>query len=74
MRGEPQCRSALAKYHLKEEIRVGVKFRQAPRDRVVREATFHTRATAENPVRFALVGDLANGKAIDVIRITKPQK
>lgn len=31
-------------------------------DRTVREGTFETRASAEKPIRFVAVGDLANGK------------
>ncbi len=39
-----------------------VRYRVKLGDAVVREASFRTRATADKPVRFALVGDLANGK------------
>jgi len=39
-----------------------VRYRVKLGDAVIREATFRTRATADQPVRFALVGDLANGK------------
>jgi hypothetical protein len=39
-----------------------VRYRVKLGTRVVREASFRTRATADRPVRFALVGDLANGK------------
>jgi len=39
-----------------------VRYRVKLGDAVVREASFRTRASADKPVRFALVGDLANGK------------
>jgi hypothetical protein len=39
-----------------------VRYRVKIGETTVREATFRTRATADKPVRFALVGDLANGK------------
>jgi predicted phosphodiesterase len=39
-----------------------VHYRVMLRGTVVREATFRTRATADKPIRFALVGDMVNGK------------
>ena len=39
-----------------------VRYRVKLGETTVREASFRTRATADQPVRFALVGDLANGK------------
>ena len=39
-----------------------VRYRVKLGDTTVREASFRTRATADKSVRFALVGDLANGK------------
>ena len=40
----------------------GVTYRVKLGDRVIREATFRTRATADRSVRFALVGDMAQGR------------
>ncbi|MBA4189100.1 MAG: hypothetical protein C0467_13970 [Planctomycetaceae bacterium] len=39
-----------------------VQYRVKLGESVIREASFRTRVTADKPVRFALVGDLANGK------------
>jgi len=40
-----------------------VRYRVMLGSNVVREAAFRTRASAEKPIRFALVGDMVNGKA-----------
>ncbi|CAN5438216.1 hypothetical protein BH11PLA2_BH11PLA2_44190 [soil metagenome] len=48
----------LAELPFNAEVRYRVKLGGT----VIREATFRTRATADKSVRFALVGDLANGK------------
>ena len=40
-----------------------VRYRVKLGDTTIREATTHTRATVGRPVRFVLVGDMANGKA-----------